>query len=469
MKIFKSKTINSAIWYTFSSVLAKGISILLTPIFARILTKADYGYYTSFVSWQNILVTVFSLELASTVLRAKFDYDEENFKHYVFSVTSFGIVFSGLCVAIGSMVVSRNSEGILGINARYIIPLALVIVFSPLIQVFQAEQRAKVKYKLSSIITVGYGVLGLLIPLIFVYSFENKLDALLYGVAFNAVLWGIGIYIVYLLKCGIIFKKEYIKYALILALPIVPHLVSSNIMGNSDKLMINSMCGPDFAALYGVIYTCSMAITLLRNALNNAWVPWFYKKMSEENYSVIKKVSDYYIIWFSLGTLIVCLFGPEIVMVMGGQQYVEAAPLVPIIMLGCYYNFLNAFYVNIELYEKKTYMISGVTVITTVMNVVLNYVCIKEFGYMAAAYTTAFCNLLIVIMHYFNTRKMRNELVCNSKLIFLSSTIGIVGCVICILSYNHISFRILLVIITIILTLALGKKTLVKFKRGLAE
>ena len=457
--ILQNRTLNSAIWYTLSSILAKGIAIILTPIFARILTKEEYGYYTSFVSWQNILVTIFSLELASTVLRAKFDYSEKEFNSYIFSVTIFGILFSTLCISIGGVIVGKSSFSILGIERKYMIPLGIVITFSPIIEIFQAEQRAKIKYRLSSFTTIGYGIMGLAIPVFFTFIWNNELEALLYGVSFNAFVWGGLILLIYTVKYGIILKWEYIKYALILAVPIVPHLVSSNIMGNCDKLMINSMCGPDYAALYGVIYTCSMAITLLRNALNNAWVPWFYKKMSEEKYNTIKKISNHYILWFSVGSFIVCLLGKEIVLVMGGRQYLEAAPLVPIIMLGGYYNFLNVFYVNIEFYYKKTFMISLVTVITTVFNVFLNYICIMSFGYMAAAYTTALCNFIILLMHYFVTKKMNNKLICNPRLIFSLSAIGFICCIICIFSYDNLFLRIILSIISVSAIFILANKS----------
>lgn len=465
MYIIKNKTVSSAIWYTISSVIAKSISILLTPIFARILTKVEYGYYTSFVSWQNILVTVFSLGLASTVLRAKFDYTDEEFKHYVFSVTVFGIIFSALCVIVGGLVIGDSSFGVLGINKKYIIPLAFVIVFSPLIQIFQAEQRAKVKYVLSSFTTIGFGLFGLLIPMFFISVFNNKLDALLYGIACNALIWSLIIFISYLIKYGTMFKWEYIKYALVLSIPIIPHLVSNNIMGNSDKLMINSICGPKYAAMYGIAYTCSMAVTLLRNALNNAWTPWFYKKMSEKKYDTIKKVTNYYIFWFSLGSLGVCLFGREIVMIMGGKQYLEATSLLPIIMLGCYYNFLNVFYVNIEFYEKKTYMISVITIMTTILNIALNYIYIRKYGYIAAAYTTAFCNFLIVLLHFLVTRKMNNKLICDSKLIFILVFAGLGICMLCIYSYELMILRIVLIVIALIVGLFLLKNTMNVFAR----
>lgn len=431
MKLLHNKTINSAIWYTISSVLAKGISLLLTPVFTRILTKSEFGYYSSFVSWQNILVTVFSLELASTVLRARFDYDNKSFKDYVFSVSAFGIGFSVIAASISGLIVYLTGSNVLGIDNKYLVSLGLVIVFSPMIQIFQAEQRAEVKYKLSSAATLAFSLMSFLVPLVMTRLMDNKLDALIDGIAINAIIWGVILFLYYVVKSSKKIKKEYIKYALIISLPIIPHIVSANIMGNSDKLMINSMSGPEYAALYGVVYTCAMAVTLLRNALNNAWIPWFYKKMGEEEYKTIRGISDKYIIFFSLGTLLVCLFGPELVQILGGKAYSEAKYLVPIIMLGCYYNFLNLFYVNIEFYQKKTHMISIITIIATVLNLGMNYVGIKMFGYEAAAYTTAICNLLIVVLHYISTRNMNNAEVCNNKLVFLCSGVGVVICIGC--------------------------------------
>lgn len=46
-----NKTLNSAVWYTISSIMAKGITVLLTPFFTRILSVSEYGEYTNFISW----------------------------------------------------------------------------------------------------------------------------------------------------------------------------------------------------------------------------------------------------------------------------------------------------------------------------------------------------------------------------------------------------------------------------------
>ena len=455
MGIKTNKTLKSAVWYTASNVLAKAITLLITPVFTRLLSKAEYGEYTNFVSWQNILLTIFSLELSATVLRAKFDRENEGeFESYVFTISWFSIIVT-VVLSLLLCILNTNVwiKNIIGIDQKYIWLLCLIIVFSPILQIYQAQQRAEIKYKTSSIVTIAYGMFSFIIPYVLVRISQNGLHALLHGLAMNVMIWGLVI-LIYISsrKRGRVHLED-IKYALMFSLPIIPHLVSSIIMGNSDKIMIKNMSGPEFAAMYGLVYTCALAINLLRNSLNNAWIPWFYRKMNDKDYASIRHVSKVYIVLFSVGSLLVCLLGPEIVWVLGGNQYKEALLLVPIIMLGCYYNFLNLFYVNIEFYAKKTSMISVVTVGTAGLNLALNYIFISKYGYSAAAYTTAFCNFCIIIFHYVVTKKMMNSEICDNKMIFISSGISLAVVFFCIILYKVFVMRLIVFLCVALFTI----------------
>ena len=56
-----SAPVKASLWYTVGSVINKGISLFLTPIFTRILTTAQYGAFSIFQSWVNILIIFTSL------------------------------------------------------------------------------------------------------------------------------------------------------------------------------------------------------------------------------------------------------------------------------------------------------------------------------------------------------------------------------------------------------------------------
>ena len=85
----KTKTVLKAgIWYTLSSFLTKGIAFITTPIFTRLLSSEDYGEYTNFVAWAGIIVIVATMEMHTTVNRARYDY--ENLDGYLSSVAISG-------------------------------------------------------------------------------------------------------------------------------------------------------------------------------------------------------------------------------------------------------------------------------------------------------------------------------------------------------------------------------------------
>lgn len=418
MKNCRSKTLNSAIWYMISNIIAKGFSVLITPIIARILTKQEYGIYSNFVSWQSMITILLTLELSSTVLRAKIDYEGDDFKTYISSVSLFSILWPLILSSVLLILFMDAIVNTLKLTPDKIYALQFITIFAAALPIFQAEQRSFVKYKISSVVTITYGTTSLFIPLLLTRFISDQLNAIILGIVVNAAVWGSIIYAYCIFRVKMKFRLQDLKYALVIAVPIVPHILAGSIMGNSDKVMINSMCGPEYAAIYGIVFTCSLCVTLLKSSLNSAWVTWFYENLSRKQFTRIREKSSLYINFFSIMTVIFCLAGPEIILILGGAKYADAMWLMPVIMLRCYYEFLYTFYVNLEFYEKKTVIISKITIVTTILNLIMNYFGIKIWGYQAAAYTTAIATLLTVIFHYMSTKKMGNSKIYDNKRIW---------------------------------------------------
>ena len=58
-----SEPVKASLWYTVCNVLNKGIALLSTPIFTRILTEEQYGTFSIFYSWYNIIYIFTSLNI----------------------------------------------------------------------------------------------------------------------------------------------------------------------------------------------------------------------------------------------------------------------------------------------------------------------------------------------------------------------------------------------------------------------
>ena len=53
----------AAAWYTICNLLQKGIMFIVVPIYTRMLTTAEYGTYTIFQSWKDIIIIFTTLNL----------------------------------------------------------------------------------------------------------------------------------------------------------------------------------------------------------------------------------------------------------------------------------------------------------------------------------------------------------------------------------------------------------------------
>ena len=89
------KAFKSGIWYTASNFLVKGIAFLTTSIFSRLLTKADFGLYNNYISWLSIATILVTLNLDSTLISARYDY-EKRFDEYIFSVLALSTISTAI-------------------------------------------------------------------------------------------------------------------------------------------------------------------------------------------------------------------------------------------------------------------------------------------------------------------------------------------------------------------------------------
>ena len=58
-----SPPVKASLWYTICNVINKGIALLSTPIFTRVMSEEQYGQFSIFQSWVSILIIFTSLNV----------------------------------------------------------------------------------------------------------------------------------------------------------------------------------------------------------------------------------------------------------------------------------------------------------------------------------------------------------------------------------------------------------------------
>lgn len=415
-----SKALKSGIWYTISNFLTKSIGIITTPIFTRMLSHEEFGLYNHYTSWLAVFTILVTLNLDSTFISARYDY-EKKFDEYIFSSLSLSTISAFFWIVLfnvfGGLAVTH-----LGLRRIYINCMMIYLLFLPAVNMFQARERYKFEYKisvlLSCIITIGTALLSVILVL----SMPDRLQGRIFGSAIPTVIVGIILFL-YLLKKGKTVKIEYWKYALPICLPFIPHLLSLTVLNTVDRIMITNICGAEDNALYSLAYTCSSVVTILLTSLNTAFSPWLGEKLHENKIDEIRAFSRKYMAIFAVLALGIMLISPEIILILGGKSYMDAMYVMPPVMLGCVCQFLYTMFVNVEQFKKKTIGMAIASVSAAALNYGLNYFFIPKYGYIAAAYTTLASFLWLLIAHMFLVRIIGFSKVYDNKFVVLVTMI----------------------------------------------
>lgn len=390
------KAIKSGVWYTVANFLIKGIGFLTTPIFARVLSKTDYGLFSNYSSWLSTFTIIMTLGLGSTFISARFDF-EDDFDNYV----SSSLVLSTIITASwGLLFIIFNDffSQITGIEKNYLYIMIVYLIFYSAVDMFQAKERFLYGYKKTVLISLIVAASTAGLSVFLVSNLDNKLAGRIIGSALPTILVGMILYC-FLLQSGKTIKHSYWKYAIPICLPYIPHVLSLTLLNMMDKVMITKICGPADNALYSLAYSCGALITLVATSINSAFSPWLGEKLNSKSYDEIYSVSSKYILIFTFATCGIMLITPEILMLMGGKSYLEAIYVMPPVSFGCVCQFIYSMYVSVEQFNKKTVGMACASSLAALSNYILNAIFIEKYGYIAAAYTTLASYFLLLLMH----------------------------------------------------------------------
>ncbi|MCI9533378.1 MAG: oligosaccharide flippase family protein [Lachnospiraceae bacterium] len=426
--------LKAGVWYIISNFISKSILYICTPLYTRLLTTAEYGQYSNFISWQSMLAAFVTFDLSSSVGIAYIDFKSDLEFHEFISTISVCSVLIPMLFSLPVLLYLDEFVTIFDLDKTHLFILLFYLCCCNTLQIYQAEQRSKIRYKLSSTLTLLVSCGGVALTLILVLCLQDNLMGIILGnILFNVVV-NIGI-LRAILKKTMVIRWKYARYGLLISIPLIPHILAGTILGSSDKVMITKMCGSEKTALYSLVFTIAMIITMFASSINKAWVPWFFDRLSNGDDISIKNAVRKIFPLLSISAFLICLTAPEIVWILGGKNYLEAVQLIPPLILHCVCNFVSTLYINIEFYTKKTFGISVITVISSVINLLLNWIFIRGFGYGAAAYTTLFSSVLTLIFHLYKIKKQKMLRIFDNKYNFAALIVTFAACLLTLCIY----------------------------------
>lgn len=401
------KYITNSLITSSTLVINKIVQFLLIAILTRLISQEDYGRYSVFLSWVNILSIVIGGSLSSSFGIAKNDFKSE-YPRYLSSCIGLSYVFLVASLVVGFKVKGSWPE----------IYLLLVLLHSFNMNImtnFDVMQIFNQRFKKASIVSISVSLFSAAFIIISVLLLDGD-NGMIAITALSMTYFIFSLYCQYEMfregRC--VYKKKYWIYAFKNSVWMIFHNLSLVVLNQIDRIMIADILSDSYAAIYSVIYGLSIVISMVWGGAHKVWIPWVYKKMEDQEYGVITKVNEIMMMVMAIVSLNYCFVTPELIKLFLPNSYWDGMDMMPAIVFGYFFSFLFSVYVNIVYINKKMLSITIGTIMAALINMITNYFCLQKFGYKASAYTTLLSYFILFMYHhilnikkqYFNIKQL---------------------------------------------------------------
>lgn len=458
----------AALWFMICSVLQKSMSLITTPIFTRIMTTTQYGQFTVYNSWLQIFIILTTFRLNFAVFSKGMSKYKDDRDGYTSTMQSITFILA-IVVFIIYLIFRSQINAIIELPTFIIVAMFVELLVFPAIDFWTIRKRYEYIYKPVVFRTLLMTVLNAVVGVIAVLISEEKGYARIMSCVLVNFCFGLILFVYNRKKGKVWLNKEYAKFAVFFNIPLLPHYFSQYVLDQFSKIMIQKMVSVAVAGIYGVAYNLGMLMKIVTQSIINAITPWQYDKLEKKQFKELDDVT-FLIITFVTGcALAFSSLAPEIMVVLADERYHEAMYAVPPIALGIVFSFVYTLYANIEFFYDKNKFTMYISMAVAVLNVALNYIGLKLFGYLAAAYATLLCYMLFAFGHYVYVtwiikRKFGIDKVFNSKRLIILSVSVVASSIFIVFFYDYILIRYAIILAALIALFVNRKKLISMFE-----
>ncbi len=396
----------ATVFYFMGNILTRFSGFILVPLYTNILTTTEYGDYGILMAVYAILNVLYQAGLFQGFI--KFFYNPGVNSKTVFSTTLNTLVLFGFLVALFLTVLNKPLTHVFNISenlSNLLLILVWLILFDTVAYFglhFLRTKKLAGKVVTYSVITAFF---NLLLNVLFLVIFRlNILGILLAQGLANLLL---------LILCFKYFKKYYLpmidwkllRKLFIFSYPLVIAGFFGIMMNVADRFIIDYFMPRSQVGIYSLAYKLGLLMNVLVIAFRTAYLPHFLsfndEKRTAEGHNrpgrltgelkqtLLKLVSLMAVLFLTVVFFLRYLFQIEIAgFHLINPDFIQAAYLVPFIVLAYAFNGFSAFFSLAPYLSGKSYHFLITDVIGFSLNITLNFVLIPVYGIMGAALAT---------------------------------------------------------------------------------
>ncbi len=397
--------------YGFGNISTKLIGFVLLPLYTKYLTVEQFGILTLIEITSQILIGVLSFNIGTAMMRWLVDAKSQNEeKSIVFTVLIETTIISFLIIFLMWFFDSELSWALFGNSSfsNYIILLGISSALGIFILVPLNLMRQYEKSILFSVLTTIKFTLSLLLTIWFVKYLSWGIEGVLLAQIIGQIIFVLATIPLLLKNTNLKFSFKKLFEMLNYGFPLVLSTISTLLLTMSDRYIIKIFESDAEVGIYSLAYKISSVINMLIiQSYQLAFLPIAYQKITQSNYShFFQKSLKYFTIVLVISALSISIFSKEIIEILSSNtEFYLAIYLIPILSLsfvlrGIQYQISLGFH-----FSKKTKYNGFVVFVAALINIILNIVFVKYFGFFGVAYAVTISLLLTLPLMLFFSQK----------------------------------------------------------------
>jgi O-antigen/teichoic acid export membrane protein len=421
------KLASQTLWYGVSSIAARFIGYLITPLltYSSFVKVSDFGRQSLLYAAIPVLSVLFTYGYGIETAFFRFSAREE-YKKNIFSTAFLWLFFSTVIFSfiLWHFQITLASWAGLSDIPQVIQITILIVAIDTLSAIPFARLRQEERPRKYALVKVSGIVLNLCLVWFFISFCPNQIiknpqswvssffdihkSPIIYIVLANLFQ---NILTLLLLSKEISFVKFKFdtglwKEMMLYAMPLVVVGLGGFLNEVGDRLMLrawlpgSAIFKDEQVGIYSACYKLSLLITLFIQAFRMGAEPFFFKQSEGKNpQAVYARVMKFFVLVITLMFLAVSLFIP-VWERMIGPQYRVGITVVPILLLA---NMSLGVYYNLSIWFKlsnKTIAGTYITLTGTAITLIVNWLFIPRFGYLASAWATFLCYFTMMLFSF---------------------------------------------------------------------
>jgi len=386
------QVVKNSFIYLGSSILNKMIPFLLLPILTKYLSPKEYGILSIYFIAITLYSAFIGMAMHTNISKNFFNTSRDELSLYMGNIVII-LSINTLLYFIVTLVISSFKDSLFSIPLNWIYLIPIISFFLMLNELNTTILRNEGKSYLFGIIEVGNSAIKMVLTIIFLVIFSFGWKSQVLGTFIGAMLFAV-VAVIYMNIRGFIklnFCKDKIKSILHLSMPLIPHVLGSMVIAMSDRLFIERMVSIEMVGIYSVGYMFGMVVMIFTDAFIKAWSPWFYKSLASITKTRKKKIVKYtyiYIVGVFILAFIISLISQLILPYFVDKKFYGASEFILWIAIGYAIQGVYKIFFPYLVHLNKTSFLAVSTTVAALLNLLFNYIFIKEFGAIGAAYAT---------------------------------------------------------------------------------